>query len=62
MRAEAAPALSRRVERKASTMLEELLRISGVLVFAVSLLRLREVFLSVRVGEGRKGNGQNFNN
>lgn len=35
-------------------MFGELLRISGVLVFTVSLLRLREIFLSVQVGKRRK--------
>lgn len=43
-------------------MMGELLRIGGVLVFTVSLLRLRELFLSFQSGERGKGNGQRFKN
>jgi hypothetical protein len=43
-------------------MIRELLRMGGVLAFTVSLLRLRELFLSVQLGERRKSNGQRFKN
>jgi hypothetical protein len=42
------------------TMIGELVRIGSVFAFTISLLRLREVFLSVQVGERRTSNEKLF--
>ena len=44
----------------APIMMVELAQIGGVLVFAVSLLSLRELFLTAHLGDWRKANEERF--